>query len=199
MAICAKCGSYVPDNAVICTVCGRRRTPTQRTGGTQSAQKPARPSQTGGYDENYNQGSYKANYTQNDSGTSNAQSGYNSNYAQNGYNAAQRRNFDQFNQYPYSEQAPSVFWYIIMTLVFNIPVIGFICAIVMAFGTPGNRAKRNFALAHLILLVIGIVLIIIFWAVIISAINRIPPRYWWEYGVYGEGVTAFINAVRAAL
>lgn len=149
MAICSKCGSYVPDNVRMCSVCGH---PV-----AQSADR-ARPAQ-----------GEVPNFT------------------------APRQ-----NSAPYYDTSPSVWWYIGMMLLFGIPVVGFICAIVIAFGTPNNRAKRNFAIAHLVILAVGAVLIAMFSVFIGSIIAQLPWEEW-EREFYHEGIFALVSGIKTLL
>jgi len=79
----------------------------------------------------------------------------------------------QYQQPPYTQtvyQQPqpaanpepvSAWGFIGLAILFGIPVVGFICAIVFACMSSINANIRNFARAQLILLVIGIVLALI--------------------------------------
>ncbi len=55
----------------------------------------------------------------------------------------------------------SVGQYIGTIILFGIPIVGFILMLVWAFSSEVNKNKKNFALANLILIVIGIVLSIV--------------------------------------
>lgn len=70
----------------------------------------------------------------------------------------------------------SVGQYLGTIILFGIPVVGFILMLVWGFSSDVNKNKKNFALAHLILIVIGIVLTIVLtvvfggalWALLVS-------------------------------
>lgn len=90
------------------------------------------------------------------------------NYQQNNY-AQQNQyngNSDKYNPYTTPPPADSKYasvglWsYVGMMIVFSIPIVGFILAIIWAFDT-GNISRRNFARAVLVLLVISFVISVI--------------------------------------
>ena len=83
------------------------------------------------------------------------------------------------------------------TVLFSLPVIGLIAAFVTVFAVGSNRAKRNFAIANLILRGIGFILGIIAWAGFLGVISRLPWGEWWYE--YGGSITAMIDAVKAVI
>ena len=158
MAICSKCGNYMPDDAAVCTVCGYR--------------KP--------YEEQGETHSYTYSYG-----------------ADNGNDEAGHGYYNQYGQQTYDNTPPSILWYIGMTVLFSLPVIGLIAAFVTVFAVGSNRAKRNFAIANLILRGIGFILGIIAWAGFLGVISRLPWGEWWYE--YGGSITAMIDAVKAVI
>ena len=59
------------------------------------------------------------------------------------------------------------FW---MILVLAIPLVGFICSLVWAFGSNVNENRKNFCRAQLIWVLVGIVLSILY-AVLIASLG----------------------------
>ncbi|MCD7930037.1 MAG: hypothetical protein LUH15_00925 [Tannerellaceae bacterium] len=64
------------------------------------------------------------------------------------------------------QKITSVGEWIVTFILMGIPVVGFIMLCVWAFGNNTSPAKANFAKAALIMMVIGFVLVILFWGVI---------------------------------
>ena len=62
--------------------------------------------------------------------------------------------------------------YVLMMLLFAIPLIGWLICIIMAFA-PKNPNRKNFAKANLIFLIIGIILMIIIWIAFLLLGNSI--------------------------
>ena len=59
------------------------------------------------------------------------------------------------------------FW---MILVLSIPLVGFICSLVWAFGSNANENRRTYCRAYLLWMVVGIVLSIVM-AIILAALG----------------------------
>lgn len=83
------------------------------------------------------------------------------------------------NQEQYAKGNKSVVsmgeWLITM-LIMIIPVVNFIMLFVWAFGSNTPESKANWAKAQLVWMVIGIILVVIFWgaiaAIFVSAASR---------------------------
>lgn len=89
-----------------------------------------------------------------------------SGYSQGGYQKMPPSAYVQPNYQPtsngYSNNAPlSVGDYIITFIILGIPVVGFIMLLVWACSSSTNLNKKNFAIAVLILQIIGVILTII--------------------------------------
>ena len=65
--------------------------------------------------------------------------------------------------------------YIVMFIVFSLPVVNLILALVWGFGAGANPNRRNFARAWLIILLIGIVLAILAGIVAAVAARSLMP------------------------
>lgn len=70
---------------------------------------------------------------------------------------------NQTNQIPYEYQPISMWGYFGYELLFAIPIVGLILAIVWSFGA-GNINLRNFARSHFCIIIISVVLCIIAYA-----------------------------------
>ena len=64
---------------------------------------------------------------------------------------------------------PSIGQWILYIFVAGIPLIGFIMLIVWALDNY-NVARKNWAAATLVLMIIGLIIVFLFWGVIIGAI-----------------------------
>lgn len=71
----------------------------------------------------------------------------------------------------------SVLQYIGMFLLIGIPIVGIVLLFVWGFGSSVNLNKKNFARAMLILSLIGIIISIIFGAVLVGIITQIINSY----------------------
>lgn len=70
---------------------------------------------------------------------------------------------------PLEYQPVSVGQYIGYTLLFSIPLIGFIMMFVIAFGSGNSKSLRNFAKSYLIMTAVGIGLMV-FFSVLMAAL-----------------------------
>lgn len=131
MAICPKCGSYVPDDLRICTVCGCRTSKTDKN--------------TIGENE----------------------------YGKTTYSESEVN----FAHDKYYGNLPGIGWFLGILLLFNIPLIGFVCCIIIACGATDSRVKRNFALAYLIVKIIFAAVAGIFWIYIASLLSEIEWNF----------------------
>lgn len=85
------------------------------------------------------------------------------------------------NPYMYEDTSPlSVGNYLIMLLISAIPIVGIVMLFVWGFGNS-NINKKNFARALLIFWAIGIVLIVLFGAILFAAIvdNIVNSGVWY--------------------
>ena len=86
---------------------------------------------------------------------------------------APRGGYSQQPMYTAPEKPVSPWMYLLLMIVFAIPVVGFILIIVLACGAAANKNIRNFALAYVLVWVICIVLILILAAVAAPLIMEI--------------------------
>ncbi|MBN1892749.1 MAG: hypothetical protein JW780_08210 [Clostridiales bacterium] len=77
---------------------------------------------------------------------------------------------DQYNT-PVLNTTVSVGEWIVTYILMAIPLVNFIMLIVWAFGSDAAPSKKNWAKAMLILMVIGIVLTIIIYAIIFATMG----------------------------
>lgn len=71
----------------------------------------------------------------------------------------------------------SVLQYIGMFLLISIPIVGIVLLFVWGFGSSVNLNKKNFARAMLILSLIGIIISIIFGAILVGIIGQLINSY----------------------
>lgn len=83
------------------------------------------------------------------------------------------------NALPEEYKPVSVGAYVGYTILFSIPIIGFIMLLVTALSSTNKKSLRNFARAQLILLIIGVVLSFAFMAFIIALIPAIDYGYYY--------------------
>ena len=90
------------------------------------------------------------------------------------YNTAQSYNafLSQLDKAPLS-----VIQYIGMFLLVSIPIVGIVLLFVWGFGDHVNLNKKNFARAMLILSLIGVIVSIIFGAILVGIITQIINNY----------------------
>ena len=79
-----------------------------------------------------------------------------------------------YNQFP-ERPDESVGSWMLTLLVSGIPVIGVIYLLVLAFGSGGSPAKRNFARAAFLWQIIIFVLVIVFWVIFGAALYASMP------------------------
>ncbi|MDD4495870.1 MAG: zinc ribbon domain-containing protein [Eubacteriales bacterium] len=148
---CEKCGKQLEPGSIFCDGCGARQAAGEQAAPPPPMEEKRFEGQQSQYSNNNNQG-YNQNYNQS----------YNQNYNQN-YNVQTQK------------VAPvlSVGQYIVMMIVFAIPIVNIIMLFVWGFGDSVNPNKKNYCRAALIMAAIGIVLSILFSAVIVSLIGSI--------------------------
>lgn len=83
------------------------------------------------------------------------------------------------NALPEEYKPVSVGAYVGYTILFSIPIIGFIMLLVTALSSTNKKSLRNFARAQLILLIIGVVLSFAFMAFIIALIPAMDYGYYY--------------------
>ena len=74
-----------------------------------------------------------------------------------------------YNQFP-EHPDDSVGGWMLTFFLLGIPVVGFIYLLVLALGSGGSPAKRNFARAALLWQIIIFVVVIIFWVIFGAAL-----------------------------
>ncbi|MEA4833405.1 MAG: hypothetical protein VB118_12420 [Oscillospiraceae bacterium] len=173
MMICPGCKKEVPENQY-CPECGYKL----------SAEKPESEtakssSETGNTDSQSKPNNQDYNTAQN-KGASYAPV-YGSYSSSGGQGAGQQFNYNQgyytntgYNQYgqPYYVQPPqviSVSSYLLMILVGMIPIAGLIIYLIWAFDSSTEINKKNFARAHLIIILISIGISILLYTLIAAS------------------------------
>ncbi|MBQ4296708.1 MAG: zinc-ribbon domain-containing protein [Clostridia bacterium] len=156
MKFCTNCGTRIPDGADACPACGK-------TVAAPGSQEAPRAEQQPPFDPAVSQQQPPVNPApQPNSNYQNYQNYQNPYGAQNTY------------YYPPQTPAPAVIvqngvaqepvsigWYILMSLVSGLPMIGLITMIVIAC-TAENKSKKNYCIAHLIIIAIVFVLTLLF-------------------------------------
>lgn len=140
---CPKCGAPVAENSLFCGECGAKLS-DQNTESNQNQQTQ-------------NQSQFREN------------PGY-----QNQYGAPPMYNQNYNDSFNYQKQPEklSVGDYILMLILFQIPLVGFIMMLVWSFGDFGIN-RKNFARAFLIIQIIAVVLVIILSAVFGIALSNL--------------------------
>ncbi len=72
-------------------------------------------------------------------------------------------------------------WFFWTMLLYSIPVVGWVFAIVAAFGSSNSFNKRNFARAYLIWLIVGIILSAILILLVWAFFSMLAP-YFYDLG-----------------
>ncbi len=171
MAFCKECGAQLPERAVFCEECGA---PVPKAADTVQAGYKAydQSRQTGSY-ETANQG-YQAHQSPRPSlqerlGTYQVPPNY---YTQPGY-----------SQQPVQKNTPgsadtvvSVWAYIGLTILFAIPVIGWISCIVMSFAAE-NRNIRNLSRAYFVFLILGAIFWVLTYSLSLSVFDWITTEF----------------------
>lgn len=75
---------------------------------------------------------------------------------------------DQMDLSTKNQSPVSVGNWIITLILTSIPLVGFIMLLVWAFGNNTPVSKSNYAKATLIMMVIGLILVILFWGSIVA-------------------------------
>ena len=172
---CKMCGAQNEDGAVFCASCGKKLETVSETNTIKESASNKVYNQDALNASNYSTPSYgsnsNANYGAYNYGANNNANNYNSsNYGSNDYGQVLNgsSNYNAYGQSPnigkgyYSyEYTPISMWgYFGYSLLFVIPVIGFVLKIVFAI-TAKNVNLKNLAIAYLIIEIIGIVILII--------------------------------------
>lgn len=155
MKICDKCGVANPDNAAFCTGCGAVLL-------NNTDVKEEMPENTVSQTE---QGSpeQQADFIQQNTAYTQYQQ---SPFVQPVYSQPQMSYSPQYgyineNMLPPEYKPVSVGQYVGYTILFGLPIIGFIMLLVTAFGSDNSIGLRNFAKSVLVFYAIGIVLTIV--------------------------------------
>lgn len=187
MAFCIKCGKELPEGMKFCIECGTEQAKPQPTPVT-VAQPQERP---------VSEATATSNPQPSERTTFDTQTTFTSPYtSQENASAPPVYQAPVQGYYPpyQEEMRPSeggrysvvgtgtYFWF---TVLFSLPLIGFIFCIVFACGVGNNENIRNFARAKLILAAISFLLIIILvFAIFIFSVeflNTATPEYWEQY------------------
>lgn len=194
MNTCPNCG-YQGDEYT-CPNCGGAMVPAGNSqyGDSQNSYYSNNSSYSG-YDQNQNAGynSQGGNYDQNNSYNQGGSYSQNQGYGQQNYNSASHsqnqdiaQNFLSGQMGSYSPQgtnippeyAPISMWgYFGYQILFAIPCIGIILLCVFAFGGTQNINLKNFARSYFCSLIIGLVLLLIFWTSVMSMIGGAAYYY----------------------
>lgn len=75
---------------------------------------------------------------------------------------------DQMELNTKNQSPVSIGNWIITLILTSIPLVGFIMLLVWAFGNNTPVSKSNYAKATLIMMVIGLILVILFWGSIVA-------------------------------
>ena len=79
--------------------------------------------------------------------------------------------YNQFPEHPDDSVGGSMLTFFLM----GIPLVGFVYLLVLALGSGGSPAKRNFARAAFLWQIIIFVLVIIFWVIFGAALSASMP------------------------
>ena len=176
---CTNCGNKFPDEYEVCPKCGTIMSSAGGDAGygmgSGSATPPPDPSPRSSDDRHENRG---YNSAASNPGSSN--NGYNN----SGYGGG----MSHMNSAPVSKPVDgrynydpiSAWGYIGYSLLFAIPLVGLILAIVFAFSGSGSINRRNFARAVCIGWIIGI----IFFAIFASIAASVGMHWWREITYY---------------
>lgn len=206
MKKCITCGQEIKDDALFCPYCGTRNQGDEQLGtatvqNTATAQDAAQDNSVNDSDSQV-ENSSDVTVTTDDA----AQNTANDPFAYNTMNlgqAQQQQQVPPMQQYQPQQQIPpmqqmyqpqygaantawqdpndqplSVGGWIGTMIVLMIPVVNFIMLIVWAFGS-GNKSRKNYCLASLIIAVVMIVLIVLFYMVVgVSAASAFNTMYY---------------------
>lgn len=94
-----------------------------------------------------------------------------------------QESYQQNNYAPQYTVAPehkplSIGDYIIMMILVAIPIVGFIMLLVWAISSNTNKNKKNYAIATLIMMAIGVVVVILFGTVIAGLFSSMAYNMW---------------------
>ena len=167
MITCPKCGAQQSDGALFCTECGTAL-PQQAPGTSGGYEFPfAAPGtqQTGPARSGSNPSGYgQSGYSQPVYGQSGA-----ARPAQSAYTSAPPHREMTADDLPPQFKPLSAWAYFGYSLLFNIPIVGFICMIIFACGGTQNVNLRSYARSFFCWLVIALILILILSIVGVSA------------------------------
>ena len=142
MKFCQQCGTQLSDTAVVCPNCGTKAEPAVNQGPDRRAEPQ------------YGQPQYGQPYAP----APNAQQQYTQQqYAQPQYIPAQPV-VNEEAALPEKYRPLSPLAYFGYSLLFSIPIVGFIFAIIYAVTSEGNINRRNYARGYLIALLVGVII-----------------------------------------
>ncbi len=131
--LCNACGANIPDNSTFCTTCGAKTVPMPQNSVVPPAPAPNAPQYMGGTMQTYN-----------------------------GYNAPAPMAPPAPMYQSFQDTTPiSPLGYIGYNILFNLPFIGLIVALVYAFGSNQNVNVRNYARSVLIIWLIVVVMYVL--------------------------------------
>lgn len=194
MKKCITCGQEIKDDALFCPYCGTRNQGDEQ--GTATAQDTV---QDNSVNDNQAENSSDDTVTADEA----AQNIANDPFAYNRMNLGQAQQVPPMQQYQPQQQVPpmqqmyqpqygtantawqdtndqplSVGGWIATMIVLMIPVVNFIMLLVWAFGS-GNKSRKNYCLASLIIAVVMIALIMVFYIAFgLSAASAFNTMYY---------------------
>ena len=194
MKKCITCGQEIKDDALFCPYCG-----TRNQGDEQGAATAQDTVQDTSVNDNQAEDSSDDTVTTDEA----AQNIANDPFAYNRMNLGQARQVPPMQQYQPQQQVPpmqqmyqpqygtantawqdtndqplSVGGWIATMIVLMIPVVNFIMLLVWAFGS-GNKSRKNYCLASLIIAVVMIALIMVFYIAFgLSAASAFNTMYY---------------------
>ena len=158
MSLCPNCGKELANDAAFCTECGA--TVEQQVNNQNYQQNTVSVDQV--VTENQYQNTQNQQQYQSVPNQPPYQQQYQ--YQSNSYYQQPRITEDML---PLEYKPVSIGAYIGYTLLFSIPIVGFIMLLVVGFGSSYCKSLRNFAKSHLIIMAISVALVGLFYLVMI--------------------------------
>ena len=158
MSLCPNCGKELANDAVFCTECGA--TVEQQVNNQDYQQNTVSIDQMAienQYQNTQNQQQYQSIPNQPP-----YQTQYQYQYQANAYNQPITE-----DMLPPEYKPVSIGAYVGYSLLFSIPVVGFIMMFIVGFGSSYCKSLRNFAKSYLVMMAISIALVVLFYLVMI--------------------------------